>query len=139
MRPPWSFLPLERSTCVTLSLGAGMLAACASLPDTTYLQDRDLVPPQAPTIIGARGVLPAARQDALLARLANKAGPTDMLRKHAAAEEAISGAPLVAGNQVTLLDDGPATMRAMMAAMRGARDHINLETYIFEDDQVGRA
>ncbi|HVK95963.1 MAG TPA: cardiolipin synthase, partial [Noviherbaspirillum sp.] len=47
--------------------------------------------------------------------------------------------PLVAGNQVTLLDDGPATMRAMMAAMRGARDHINLETYIFEDDQVGRA
>jgi len=25
----------------------------------------------------------------------------------------------------------------MFAAIRGARDHINLETYIIEDDEIG--
>ena len=42
------------------------------------------------------------------------------------------------GNKVTLLQDGPATYQAMFDAIRGARDHINLETYIIEDDEVGR-
>jgi cardiolipin synthase len=52
--------------------------------------------------------------------------------------EAISGSPLVTGNKVTLLVDGPATYAAMMEAIQRATDHINFETYIFEDDEVGR-
>jgi cardiolipin synthase len=43
----------------------------------------------------------------------------------------------VPGNRVELLVDGPATHRAMNAAMAAARDHINLETYILEDGEVG--
>jgi cardiolipin synthase len=39
---------------------------------------------------------------------------------------------------VTLLIDGPATYDAMFKAVRSARDHINFETYIFEDDELGR-
>ncbi len=42
------------------------------------------------------------------------------------------------GNKVTLLQDGPATFQSMFDAIGGARDHINLETYIIEDDEVGR-
>ena len=41
------------------------------------------------------------------------------------------------GNKLTLLQNGPATYQAMFAAMREATDHINLETYIFDDDEVG--
>ena len=41
-------------------------------------------------------------------------------------------APPVAGNDARLLVDGPRTHRAMFAAMEGARDHVNLETYILE-------
>jgi cardiolipin synthase len=37
-----------------------------------------------------------------------------------------------------LLQDGPATYAAMFAAIRAARDHINLESYIIEDDEIGR-
>ncbi len=118
-------------------LAVCMLCGCATLPDVHYLRERDPTTPRNPTIVGARGELPEERVQALLDRLARRAGPTDVLGRHIAAEEAISGAPLVAGNKVTLLDDGPATMRAMMAAVRGARDHINLETYIFEADRVG--
>ncbi|MGI4846569.1 MAG: cardiolipin synthase, partial [Janthinobacterium lividum] len=42
-----------------------------------------------------------------------------------------------AGNQVTLLFDGPATMKAMIAAISGAKNNINLETYIFDQDELG--
>ena len=42
------------------------------------------------------------------------------------------------GNKLTLLKNGPATYEAMFAAIRAAKDHINLETYIFEDDEAGQ-
>jgi cardiolipin synthase len=46
--------------------------------------------------------------------------------------------PLYKDNDVDLLIDGPSTYRAMLEAIRGARDHIHLETYIFASDQVGQ-
>ncbi|WP_420472709.1 cardiolipin synthase [Noviherbaspirillum sp. ST9] len=118
-------------------LWAVMLVGCASLPDVHYLRERQFVPARDPTIISTAGDLPDAKKQALLDGLAAKAGPTDILAKHIAAEEAISGRPLVAGNKIVLLDDGPATMRAMMSAIEAARYHVNLETYIFEADEVG--
>jgi cardiolipin synthase len=39
---------------------------------------------------------------------------------------------------VRLLIDGPATYQAMFNAIESARDHINLETYILEEDEVGQ-
>jgi cardiolipin synthase len=70
-------------------------------------------------------------------RLKKQAGPIDILEQHIALIESISGNPLVAGNKVTLLIDGPATYAAMFKAIRNAKDHINFETYIFEDDEIG--
>jgi cardiolipin synthase len=119
--------------------GFGVLSGCAMLPNVDYLRTAQLAPAKSPTIVGARGQLSETKKQALLDAMAAKVGPTDILKKHVAAEEAISGAPLVASNKVTLLDDGPATMRAMTNAIRAARNHINLQTYIFEDDDVGRA
>jgi cardiolipin synthase A/B len=44
----------------------------------------------------------------------------------------------VLGNRVTLLQNGPATHAAMFAAIRAAIDHVNLETYIFDDGELGQ-
>ena len=38
---------------------------------------------------------------------------------------------------MTLLFDGPSTMGAMMASIAAAKDTINLETYIFDQDELG--
>ncbi|HEY0844157.1 MAG TPA: cardiolipin synthase [Noviherbaspirillum sp.] len=116
-----------------------LVTACATLPDVHYLHERDLVPNQAPTIVTVRGELGDRKRQALLDGMASRVGATSILEKHIAAEEQISGRPLVAGNKVVLLNDGPATMRAMMAAIREARDHVNLETYIIEADEIGIA
>lgn len=48
------------------------------------------------------------------------------------------GSPLVTGNKVTLLLDGPATYKSMFSAIQGAKNHINMETYSIEDDEIGR-
>lgn len=50
-----------------------------------------------------------------------------------------AGAPLVAGNRVSLLIDGPQTLAAIRKAIDTARHHVHVETYIFADDAVGRA
>ncbi|MCA1785480.1 MAG: phospholipase D-like domain-containing protein, partial [Desulfobacteraceae bacterium] len=52
--------------------------------------------------------------------------------------ETLSGSPLIAGNKVTLLRDGPQAIASMTEAIRNAKDHIHLEMFIFRDDEVGR-
>ena len=68
-----------------------------------------------------------------------RSAETNIFDEHLAREEAFVGSPLTTGNTVQLLLDGPATYRAMFAAIASAKDHINLETYILEDDEVGQS
>ena len=71
-------------------------------------------------------------------RLQRSADPTDTLQRFIAVIESVTDIPLTKGNKVTLLADGQAAYAAMFKAMQGARDHINLETFIIDDDDVGR-
>jgi cardiolipin synthase len=89
-------------------------------------------------IESARGPLSTQRVAAILAGLSRNAGELDILQQHVALEQAIVGSPLTAGNGVLLLQDGAATYRAMLAAIGAASDHVNLETYIVDDDEIGR-
>jgi cardiolipin synthase A/B len=115
------------------------LAGCASLPrfEEDY-QRLDVEKEKPPEIIGPHGQLSPKMSAAVMERLKKHAGPTDILDRHLALIESIGGGPLVAGNKVTLLIDGSATYAAMFNAIEHAQDHVNLETYIFEDDEVGR-
>ena len=61
----------------------------------------------------------------------------NLLRRHLAYVEAIDGPPLIAGNEARILIDGPSTFDSMFAAVKTARDHINLETYILDDGAIG--
>lgn len=71
-------------------------------------------------------------------RLKRSVDPTDLLERHNAVVESVTESPLTKGNKVTLLADGPAAYAAMFKAIQNAKDHINLETFIIEDDEVGR-
>ncbi len=113
------------------------LTHCATLPRFEDVYQR-LNIEEPPEIIGSRGQLSPQISRAVMERLKKQAGPTDILGRHIALVESISGSPLVAGNKVTLLIDGPVTYAAMFKAIQNAKDHVNLETYVFEDDEVGR-
>ena len=119
----------------TLALALG-LGACSSLPRfVPDLAPRTQAPPQ---MEGARGPLSSAQSQAVLDRLKAGGKQTDMLERHLALEEAVAGSPLTTGNDVRLLEDGPSTYQAMISAIGAAQDHINMETYILEDDEVGQ-
>ena len=112
------------------------LGGCSSLP--TIVPDLARPSARAVRLEGARGVLSAAQSKAILDRLQARGTATDIFDRHLALEEAVVGSPLTTGNQVVLLQDGPATYQAMFAAIKAARDHINMETYILDDDEVGQ-
>ncbi|MET3131586.1 cardiolipin synthase [Oxalobacteraceae bacterium GrIS 1.11] len=127
MKPRTALLPL-------LSL-CWMLAACAALPDVTNLS-ATLDAKSAPNVSAGQGAnLPANSTRALLSRRGAKSGLD--LRTQAALEEQVAGAPLIKGNKVTLLFDGPQTMAEMLRAIAAAKNNINLETYIFDQDELG--
>jgi len=111
-------------------------AGCATLPDTDALIARHTA--QAARFETARGPLSVQKSAAILAQLKRKSGDIDILEKQIVLEQAIVGSPLILGNKVTLLQDGAATYSAMFAAIRKAQDHINLESYIIDDDEIGR-
>jgi cardiolipin synthase len=71
-------------------------------------------------------------------RLKRSVDPTDILERHNAVVESVTESPLTKGNKVTLLADGQATYAAMFKALQSAKNHINLESYIIEDDKTGR-
>ena len=111
-------------------------AGCATLPDTAAQIERHQG--QTARFENARGPLSVQKNALILAELKRKSGSIDILDKQLALEQSIVGSPLILGNKATLLQNGAATYAAMFAAMRKAQDHINLESYIIEDDEIGR-
>jgi cardiolipin synthase A/B len=87
---------------------------------------------------GSRGYLSREQSKAVLEGLKAKSPDSGALERHVAIEEALSGDPLSIGNRVKLLEDGKQTYEAMLAAIRSARHHVHVETYIFEADETGQ-
>ncbi|PFH12135.1 cardiolipin synthase [Collimonas sp. PA-H2] len=111
-------LPLLRPfRFCTITLLCLLAAACSTLPDVSKLSASL---PQSATLDNA------------------PANASSRLNALAAMEEAVTGSPLIKGNKVSLLFDGPQTMTAMIAAIGQARSTINFETYIFDQDQLGQ-
>lgn len=125
---------MKASRWLAFILAGWTLLACASLPEV----DADQAKPRAgtvPQVITAKGKLPRQTTEQLLKKRWAKS--TLDLKAQAALEESATGVPLIAGNKVQLLFDGPQTMAEMMKAIAAARDHINFETYIFDQDELG--
>ena len=118
-----------------LGLGTG----CATLPDVSEMIEETPTAQKSRQIVAAKGRVLSPRQStAIMERLKRSVDPTDILERHTAVVESVTDSPLTKGNKVTLLADGPATYAAMFKAIEKAKDHVNLETYIIEDDETGR-
>src|SRR5512145_2482367 len=107
---------------------------CATLPKVSDVIDES-TPREPPQILSAKGLLSPETSKDLMERLKRSVAPTDLLERYTAVIESVSGSPLTHGNKVTLLIDGPATYAAMLNAIENAKDHVNLETFIIEDDE----
>lgn len=110
----------------------------AALPNVSKLIDEAPTAQKPRQIVTPKGLLSPRQSNAIMERLKRSVAPTDILGRHTAVVESVTESPLTRGNKVTLLADGQATYAAMFKALQNAKDHINLESYIFEDDETGR-
>ena len=111
---------------------------CATLPNASEIMDEAPTAQEPRQIVSSKGLLSPEKSKAIMERLKSSANPTDILERHNAVVESVTESPLTKGNKVTLLADGQAAYAAMFKAIQNAKDHINLETFIIEDDEVGR-
>lgn len=120
------------------SIAACIVCGCATLPNVSEIMEEAPAGERSPEIVGSKGTLPEQTSRKIIKKIKRFSGVTDIIEKQTLALEDVSGRPLVAGNKVTLLVDGPETYDAMLKAVRAAKNNINLETFIFEADGVGR-
>jgi cardiolipin synthase A/B len=118
----------------------GLLAAgCGTIPDVAAYLHANPVYLVDPQIVGPHGPLTARQAQHVIDRLSeHQTTATDILARHLELEQALSDVPLVIGNQVTLLKNGDATYGAMLAAIRNARNNINLQMFTFSDGPIGQ-
>jgi cardiolipin synthase len=132
------FMPFLKGTVALLSLCLLSIAGCTTtLPNVSTLEQTHLSS-GIPTIVGPSGQLSQRDAKRTIARLHRQAGSPELLEEHISLMQSLSGQPLTSGNRAVLLVDGPATNEAMFKAISQAKDHINLETFIFANDEVGR-
>ncbi|KTT15696.1 cardiolipin synthase [Pseudacidovorax intermedius] len=85
----------------------------------------------------SRVIAQAPADMALLREAAEDAPPA--LRQLATLAMSACGMPVSSARSVQLLSGGAAAFDAIFEAVRGARDHVHLEYYIFEPDRIGTA
>ncbi len=114
-----------------------LLAGCQTLPDIRGMARAFPYHGQSPVIVDSRGPLRAEGSRLLYDRLLPGGRSDSMLGRHTVFLQALTGCPVIAGNDVVLLYNGPETFSFMGNAIRNARDHINSETFIFTNDEAG--
>ena len=118
--------------------GVSLSSGCATLPNVSDMIDEPPTAQQPRQIVSARGSLSRQKSASVMERLKQSVDPTDILGRHTIVVESVTESPLTKGNKITLLADGQAAYAAMFKAIQNANDHINLESYIIEDDETGR-
>jgi len=115
-----------------------LINGCATLPRVSEKIDEVPTAQEPRQIVSSKGLLSPEKSKAIMERLKQSVNPTDILERYTAVIESVTESPLTKGNKVTLLIDGPATYAAMFEAIQSAKYHINLETFILEDDEIGK-
>jgi cardiolipin synthase A/B len=118
------------ASCV-LTIALILCASCAQNP-------RLETPAETPPIVVRQQALAETATDPLLRRALDEYKNDAAIRELVDAVRRYSSSPLTTGNQVKVLVDGPETYAAVEAAMRAARRYIDLETFIYGADDVGR-
>jgi cardiolipin synthase A/B len=127
----------RRVTLIVLIMCALWLGGCGTMPNAFELIHERSMYRQPSEVVTDQGPLSTSQSEALVHNLEARSGTDRKLARQLTFEEAISGSPLVTGNKVTLLENGPTTYNAMFEAIETAEHSINLETYIFDADQMG--
>lgn len=107
------------------------------LPRLEHAEHAARLPPTAARrVVGADGAMMGEYRMPIESSLTGMQD-NSFLARHGKILETINGMPAQTGSASRILLDGPQAWEAMFAAMRAARDHIHIESFIFEDLDFG--
>lgn len=124
----------HRAAYVLFFLFSFLCSSCAT-PTVRQIELGTSVQP----VVAAGGALSKVSGERLVEKRLGPQQDDEQVRELIATFREQADTPLVAGNHVSLLIDGPQTLAAIRRAIEAAQHHIHVETYIFADDEVGRA
>ena len=129
--------PLRRWAVLLTACSAAWVAGCRTVPDVELARSLPLSRSSTPVdVVGPDGVVSRATKVRTTRQLANT-GDTALLDYHLGAMRDLGAPPLLTGNGIQLLIDGPRTYQAMFDAIRGARSYVFVESFIFEEAVQG--
>jgi cardiolipin synthase len=126
----WTGLVLTLASCAVFS-------ACRTLPDLELARTLPLTRSRVPVDVESPDGMVSKAAKLRLSRQLAATGDTSLLDYHLAAMRDIGAPPLLTGNQVELLIDGPRTYQAMFGAIDKARSYVLVESFIFEEAVAG--
>jgi len=128
--------PFGRWTALLLCTAA-LLGGCRVVPEVQLARTLPLSRSPTPIdVVGPDGIVSRAARVRTTRQLAT-AGDTALLDYHLGAMRDLGAPPLLTGNAVELLIDGPRTYRAMFKAIEAARSYVLVESFIFEEAVQG--
>jgi cardiolipin synthase len=113
------------------------LAGCATIPNAKELSTGPSS--KTPVVEGANHPLTPAQDAKVMQSVARYPGDDERLQRQVAVEGQAGGTPLVAGNAVTLVQNGRPTYDLMEQAILSAKTNISVESYTIEGDSIGTA
>jgi cardiolipin synthase len=140
---PRIFVREALSRVWTAALLAAALTGCGPDDDPAASSEGDRpapsaeARPDAPEVFGRGGQLSRRAAERTFEKIASETDAPAGVQTLIEDVGRLGDEPLYKDNSVDLLIDGPSTYRAMLEAIRAARDHIHLETYIFASDPIG--
>jgi cardiolipin synthase A/B len=120
--------------CVAM-LALLTLPGCGTLPRLDDLEDTPRL--ERVQVVDKGGSMMPQYRESIDQALDGMAGESFEAR-HAKILEVVNGAQASPGNHSRILIDGPQTWQAIFDAIATARDHIHIESYIFENLEFGQ-
>lgn len=112
------------------------LSGCVTVANAPRIIQRAEAAPEAVEIEGTKRTLSAAASERVIQKISHDDESEALLQRHLQVEQQVADSPLFAGNNAHLLFDGKQTFDAMYDAIDSAKQHINLEYFIFENVQL---
>jgi cardiolipin synthase len=116
---------------------ATLLGGCRTLPDVELARTLPVSRSRVPVDIESPTGMVGRAAELRISRKLAATGDTALLDYHLGAMRDIGAPPLLTGNQVELLIDGPRTYQAMFGAIERAREYVLVESFIFEEAEEG--
>lgn len=114
-----------------------LISGCQTIPHEKEIINRANSQEDKIQIKGANKELSESQVVKVIDKLTSNDEQVALLEKQLKVAQGITDQPLIAGNDTLVLFDGEHTFKAMREVIEAAKNHINLEYFIFEDVDFG--